>query len=1005
MIKKPRWKNGLGVVAAVSLLAISVQAQDTNAPTVLKPTVVTGSYIPTAETVGAAPVDIISSTAITRAGQQDVLATLVKLDPSFSGSANLGQVANNYTIFGGALPAGEANVAIRNLQTLVLLDGRRLPNSALSAGQAVDLNTIPISVIERVDILKDGASALYGSDAIGGVVNVITKNNWSGTEISGRVGFPTRSDSNDLMEYRASVISGATAENYKFFVGAQYYHMDPLLTKDRPTASASIQDLLNKGILPPSYFSPSYPGRVQDNNGSYILAGSSLAEGTTANGYRYIPGLVTPPIIPGFVAANRSLAVTEYNAAAHAALGYYPYVPLGLTPLGQQLDSLTDASGQPLVAGLYPALNTTEFGTHSILQQDRRNFFANVEHDLYDKNLQFFGSFLYANNLSQAELAPSPVVSLPLYNITIPANNPYNPFGVGLGADVAGGGAPRVRSRFEDSGNRIFDAQSDTYHFVGGLKGEISPRYDWEGAYTYNRADQTYFTHNAINGTALNRANAGILTDANGNALPAYNMFALPGFNSTNAASTVDGIKTTLFNSGISELWSVDGHVHGQPFDLPAGPFDLVVGSAYVYESLNLSVDGLTQLGLVPGLNQAFPFPGGVRDRAAVFAEARIPVFSEQKNYPGLYSVDITAAGRYERIWPGGDSAVPKVGLRWSPFDKESALSMMTFRGGYSEGFIAPAIYNLFGPDSVSNPTISLPGGPGQVQTQTRSNPNLPPSESQNWNVGLVYSPKQIEGLTVSVDCYNVKQNQVVISDPVVAANSLNAVGVNSPWAPGFTFADGTHLTTTAPNQVTVDNWGNLLLTNTATAKLKTDGIDLSASYKRPIENAGTWTVFGNANLIMNYELQSSPAKPFYHYEGLTTWQFGTAQGTIPDYRLNFGLTWEFHDFTTTLLAHYIPSVTDLGFLHPEVGLDQQGFTSDTKAFNVPAYYTLDLQVSYFFGPKYGRFVNGTRLAVGVNNITDEDTPLIASAIEDNTDKSVYDLMGRFIYFEISKSF
>src|SRR5947209_3938956 len=224
-------KNALIAIATLSLVALSSQAQTSNAPTVLKPTVVTGSYIPTAETVGVAPVDIVSSVEILRSGQQDVLATLTRMDPAFSGSGNIGQQANNFSV-NGALPSGEANVAIRNLPTLVLLDGRRLPNSALSGGQLVDLNNIPISIIDRIDILKDGASALYGSDAIGGVVNVITKKNWSGTEISGRYGFPTRSDSNGISEYRAGIISGATAENYSFFVGAQYYHMDPLLSGD-----------------------------------------------------------------------------------------------------------------------------------------------------------------------------------------------------------------------------------------------------------------------------------------------------------------------------------------------------------------------------------------------------------------------------------------------------------------------------------------------------------------------------------------------------------------------------------------------------------------------------------------------------------------------------------------------------------------------------------------------------------------------------------------------------
>jgi iron complex outermembrane receptor protein len=585
---------------------------------------------------------------IQRTGQQDILSVLTKMEPAFSGSGNIGQQANNFSI-NGALPSGEANIAIRNLPTLVLLDGRRLASSALSGGQLVDLNTIPLSIVDHVDILKDGASALYGSDAVGGVVNVITKRNWNGTEIEGRVGFPTRPDSNGIIERRASLITGAATENYSFFAGGQYYRMDPLLSKDRSTASMGIPALLKLGILPPAYFSPSYNGRVQDagysvtnESGvtvvpgvSYILAGSPFAAG----GPGYNPGLLTPPVFSGQSFAGPG-TVAQYNAYAIAhgyvdptSSGLGPYIPLGMTPLGSRLDAL-DPTGAAGVNGFYPLLNTTSFGTHTIQGQDRRNFFMNFDRDIFDKNLQFFGSFLYANDLSEAKLAPSPLVSLNLYHIPVPADNPYNPFGIALGQN--GSGDPRIRSRFVDTGDRIFDAQSDTYHVIAGIKGQINPRYDWEVAYDYNRADQTYFTHNAVNGAGLNNSLAGQLTDANGNVLPSYNVFSLPGFNGTNAPGTLQTLGTTLYQSGVSELWGVDGKFHAAPFDLPAGPLDAVLGVSYVKESLSLSVDGLTQLGLVPGLNQEFPFSGGKRDRAAIFTEVRVPLTSESWNFPVL---------------------------------------------------------------------------------------------------------------------------------------------------------------------------------------------------------------------------------------------------------------------------------------------------------------------------------------------------------------------------------
>src|SRR5258707_10032960 len=175
------FRTMLGMLAGFLIPAITATAQDANAPTRLKPTVVTGSLIPTAETVGPAPVEIIGSEQVEKIGAQDVLDLLKKVSTAFAGNGNVGQAVNN----GGF---GEANVQIRNLSTLVMINGRRLGKSAFSNGQLVDLNTLPLAMVDHIEILKDGASALYGSEAIGGVVNIITKKDFNGTELSGRYG-------------------------------------------------------------------------------------------------------------------------------------------------------------------------------------------------------------------------------------------------------------------------------------------------------------------------------------------------------------------------------------------------------------------------------------------------------------------------------------------------------------------------------------------------------------------------------------------------------------------------------------------------------------------------------------------------------------------------------------------------------------------------------------------------------------------------------------------------
>src|SRR5205814_9929923 len=166
---------GLGVQMLTLPAALAQQATNkvaaanTEKPVKMEKTVVTGSLIPTAETVGPAPVDVIGSEKIQQVGSQDVLATLKALNASFAGNGNIGQSLNN----GGY---GESYIAIRNLPTLVLVDGQRLnisPFSTFVQTFAPDLNLIPVSMIDHIEVLKDGASTIYGSDALGGVVHII----------------------------------------------------------------------------------------------------------------------------------------------------------------------------------------------------------------------------------------------------------------------------------------------------------------------------------------------------------------------------------------------------------------------------------------------------------------------------------------------------------------------------------------------------------------------------------------------------------------------------------------------------------------------------------------------------------------------------------------------------------------------------------------------------------------------------------------------------------------
>ncbi|HLH54352.1 MAG TPA: TonB-dependent receptor [Verrucomicrobiae bacterium] len=989
----------------------------------MKPTVVTGSYIPTAETVTATPVQTLTTEAITEAGEADTLITLRQLVPGFTGSGNyLGSVNNNVNIGAGFQAfTGESYASIRNLTTLILIDGQRVVSSALSGAQAVDLNSIPIAMIERIEVLKDGASAIYGSDAIGGVINIITKKNYNGFELSGRYGFPTDGPGTDGVQYQVSLVAGVSTENARFTAGAQIYEQNPVQTKDRSIGALSADQLAaaNVGVAP-SYFSPSFPGKVQVGSTIYVLASSPFANPSDphyvgAGGVQagYNPSLTTPPVFPGqtFVGPN---SIANYNAYAIA----HGYVAPGFTS--------ENTPGPYLSApGVGAVLNTTEFGSTTILSQDRKQFWANAERDLIGDHLTVYSHLLYSDNSAEGQLAPSPVPSLTTYNTTIPANNPYNPFGVVLGQGQGTGtnAPPRVRSRFVDFGNRDFVSLSDFFQWVGGLKGKITPDYGYDMSFDYGQDRQEQQTRNAVNGALLNQALTPIgpvdaqgrplsaLLDASGNNLPVYNFLGgslTPGA-AGNAQSTIDALKSTLFYWGQSELWSAQGVFNATPFELPAGKLGIAAGGQYINENLRVLVDGLSQGNLAPGLNVAVPFPAASRKTAAGFIEASIPITGPDMNIPGFYDFSLDVAGRYQTFDPGGDAAVPKISVRWQPLDDE-----ITLRGSYNQGFIAPSIYNLYGPAFASQPNViipahnGLPASIGQVQTEVVGNPNLKASNSEQYGAGIVITPKKlVDGLTLSLDYYRVTQDHLPVADYQSVANSLAALGPASPYASGFTTQDG--LPFTSASQVTVDNWLNATFPWQPNGALRTDGFDIGATYVIPdavTHSFGKITLGGVADYKLSYQVQQSPSLPFIEYKGT----FTPFQGTIPEWDLNLSLTWEFKGFTYTVMANYVPEISDPGLLIGPYSQPQQGFTinNPTQPYKVPDYYTINMRLSYEFGKdktEGRKWYDGTRLTVGCLNIADAQPLIIPDAVEDNTDKNVYDILGRFVYFEVSKKF
>jgi iron complex outermembrane receptor protein len=937
--------------AYVSALALSlvlpVLAQ-TPEPQRLKEVIVTGSNIPTADEVGAVLVKTIGQQEIQASGATDVLDILKKATPGFVGNGNLGKTNSNIS---GGSTLGGSQVSLRNLTTLVLVNGRRVASSpAVSQGgyEFVDVNQIPTSAIEKIEVLKDGASAIYGSDAVGGVVNIILKKNYNGVEISGRYGFST---GYSHTESKGSIVGGVSNEKTSFFAGAEITISDPIHSNQRPFSASA-------------YKSTNYPGVLGDDsdNGYYLLN----------------PNLNSPldAVAPGS-------ATIATNGASQTLSGFpdgvYASVPSSQVRQGFNLANKT----------------------YVTLQDERYQYFASANHEIYGKEMELYGDFMYTDSKNSYQLNGQPFT---VYDgVVIPAGGPgslvKNPFNVTLDGNTNFGDI-YVTHRLIDS-PRVFTRENDFYRFSTGIKGDVMEKYFYDVGYLYSQNKTLETTQNLPSLTAINSA----IADGS------FDIFAR-----NNPQSVTQAFLGTSFGEYKSSLYAIDAKFGGSPFELPAGDFSFVVGAQYRGEELDAKGDYLSSQN-PPGLAGATSINPIHSNRAvnAGYTEISIPIFSPAWNVPGANSLTVSAAGRFEHYSDSGDTGTPQVKLRWQPIDDQ-----LTVRGSYSTSFVAPDLFSTSGPISIgfSDP---LPGfGDQQAKSVSGSNPNLKPTKSENWTAGMVYTPKQVPGLTVSVDYFKVYETDTNgLLGAAYILDSVEAQGTASPYAglvhfnsvngPGVTGAGQVY--SKNPNSVFVQDQ----LTNIGAQKVS--GLDWSANYELPTDNYGKFT-FGS-ELLWYLQYDAQPLRPgaYYNYAGTYTKGGAVENGTIPDFQLVGTFRYEWKSLTYDLVSTLIPSTEDIG----------PGGSSATAPVKVAEYAKFDMRVGYEFGKQGGgvamkdkkdmtpastlavarkqSLLDGVGLGIGCENVMDTLPPYVPSETDNNTDTGTYDPRGRFVYFEASKKF
>lgn len=708
-MKKPSKRNGLYSALCLSLTGILVtpviMAQDDSVEELGK-VQVTGSRIRQSQIEGIEPTQTLTREDIDRSGLTsvgDILQQLTQsgsaLNTRFNSSGNFGFPAN-----GGGVGAGSTQVDMRHLdpgRVLVLVDGLRWVAGSSGSGvsNAVDLNTIPVGIIERVEILKDGASAIYGADAIAGVVNIITKKSQQGVELRAYAG---AFDEGDGETGSLEATFGTETDKLSMLFNVGYTDQKEVSAADRFLSQFPVPFT---GVTRGSSGTPQGRFLLNDINGTEIDC--------------------------------------TLNAGVTGPINYDPNSPCN----GDDYNTWDNGD----------RFNFAPFNYY-VTPSKRSNIFGQVTVEL-TPDITWNVKGVYNNRKSTNQAAPEPIFIGPFAeagaiadNIVIDASNPYNPFGVNVFEDGFG----FIGRRPLEAGARVFNQNVDTTYFSTGLEGSFTAAdrnwfWDVNGLYGKNEASQR--KTGALNIARIATALGPVDTCNNTPGCVPLNIFGGQGNgDGTITPEMLNYISFIQSDNSEQELTDFSANISGDLFELPAGPLSVAVGYEYRKKSGFFQPDPIVVAGESNGV-PASPTSGEF-SVDEFFAEFLIPVLADQTYAEKL---DFSLAFRSSDYSTSGSDTTGKIGFQYMP------TSNLMFRGTFAEGLRAPSIGELFGTqarfdaqlndpcNSVNGVTPNLPGCAGvpdgyeqlnpQISTLTGGNPGLSPEEAETLTLGFVYSP------------------------------------------------------------------------------------------------------------------------------------------------------------------------------------------------------------------------------------------------------------------------
>lgn len=931
-----------------SLSALSALAQQDESLGTLEEIMVTGTHIKGLDLEGAVQAVQINRDDILASGANNV-------SELFDDVALTGGGTGTFTTEGsgpqsGQSPVGASGVSLRGLgtgSTLTLVNGRRVSVSSFAKGDEsfVDVNTIPLAAIERVEILPSGSSALYGADAVAGVVNFILRDNFDGFEMD--VSYGDSTDSSDDGKLNINGVFGHSTDKTNTLVVIDYYKRNATYERDREQTAVSKRPSLD-GIYP-SFNDGYWMGPDEDYGGLGDVIES---------------GCATP-------------SVGQYGEYCALNKNAYYTMQGELEALGASAQFTYDISDK---LEWYNELMLQDNHSSGVSSPNSFNLPVSAFHPGWDLDPQLTADILASADDGGFGSYPSDTVA----DLILSAGDEFM---------TAFGSFPDART---------VEVDTQSYRFVTGLRGELGD-WSWETALSYGNSQSTQTATDGfyVRDLVVNALLGNLCTD--GSRVDQYSVDHANGdyvFNDNGSCEddgrttlwynpfggqqqSVDAglFRTTAERDGESDMLSLDAKLTGELFTLPAGSVQTAFGIEYREESARDTPSAIavaTDDNPDPVMGFSATDVYYERNMYAAFAEFYVPL---------LEDLELQLAGRYDNYDDFGSSTNPKVGVRYQP------MKELILRANWSTSFRAPSLaqagqgttlnsYTAFcddNPDFADTSYGDLCGGYDSslgLLTETVANTNLEPETAESWSAGVLLRPT--ENIEINLDYWAIEYENLVKLDKDDYVRQTLAGLTEGVVVQSTNIGD---LATGSPGLVLDPSTGEILdahfqLQNAGYQQ--TDGVDLAyTQYIDLSDSSLTLTLDGS--YLSNFEEEISASS------GVDQW---AGEFRYPRFKGNAAVSWRKDGWRLRLSANYVHSYRDdLRNVRTEI-LEADGLTKD-DVVEIESVTLFNASVGYVFA-------DDSLLQLSVRNLFDTDAPDVYGSAS-NVDYSNHSVMGRFV--------